>query len=183
MSLCNAESPEVKNILDKIPTGYDISLCPGGKCPRRFLCLRFLAEAVERQDFFGQPPFAADGTCAEYWDARDLFQKSINQKAIENYARIIACDSPSSNNLHWMLAEMRMRISALAEATWDKTKSEKPLIIPPTPEHYVQIHAYFIWRNQNSDPKDMHWLIAEQRLMLQALIERIYVQEAKNVNK
>ena len=32
-------------------TGFDVCLCTGGDCPLRFLCHRFLAEPVSRQDF------------------------------------------------------------------------------------------------------------------------------------
>jgi hypothetical protein len=47
----------------------DVTMCPGGACPRREGCYRYRALASARQDWLVTPPFdPVTGTCSLYWD-------------------------------------------------------------------------------------------------------------------
>lgn len=177
------ETPLQHNILKNVPSGSEMPMCKGGNCPHRFLCLRFLAEPVDHQEFLATPPFKSDGTCVQHWDARELFRRVIRKELLEEYAKTLSCTTSSTNDLNWILAKSRQQISALFDAKWDVSKGKNALQIPDSPEHYIRIGAYFLWRNQNHNAKDLHWLIAEQQLLLQALIERINIQEEQKLMK
>lgn len=49
----------------------DISMCPGGNCPRKDSCYRYTATPSEwMQCYFAEPPVEVDGVCQYYWPTR-----------------------------------------------------------------------------------------------------------------
>ena len=46
----------------------DITMCDGGKCPKKDGCYRHTAKPCDwRQSYFEKPPWDEDGECIYYW--------------------------------------------------------------------------------------------------------------------
>jgi hypothetical protein len=56
----------------------DITMCIGGKCPKRFSCYRVLAKASEYQSVFA-PEQAKTGAsdCAHFWDIQSETKETL----------------------------------------------------------------------------------------------------------
>lgn len=59
----------------------DITMCPGGKCPRRAECYRYTAPFNEfRQSMWLTAPVKVDGTCEQFWSNVGLYASSESLK-------------------------------------------------------------------------------------------------------
>lgn len=63
----------------------DISLCPGGSCPRKETCYRHKAPPDKyMQSSFVEAPVEEDGSCRYYWPTREEVARI---KALEGKGR------------------------------------------------------------------------------------------------
>lgn len=169
----SAASSAVPPLLLVVPNGFDICLCTGALCPHRFLCLRFLAEPVGRQDFFGALPLLPDGSCSEYRDGREAFRRALNPKAIEQRAYFLSMHTLPREDCIWFLAEMQLRIRHLFTAQWDPENPRQVTIAPDSiSDAVLREHAYFIWKDHGFSLPELHWFLAEQQILWEALLQR-----------
>jgi hypothetical protein len=168
------------NLLISVPSGVDKTLCPGGDCPHRFLCFRYLAESSGRQDFFGSPPYTANGICNEFWDARESFRHALKPELIRQKAYELSQSHLNLDTLCWLLAESQTRIDGFYDA---KLLPELPfrmaIQFPPLTEQYIRDRAYFHSVACYDSRDILNWLIAEQMLLFQALLQRCEEKELK----
>ena len=158
-------------------TGFDVCLCTGGDCPLRFLCHCFLAEPVSRQDFFGTLPYHGNGKCPEYWDARETFRFVLNPGIVQEIAYKISKQNQSDAELYWVLAEVQSYIQNLINAHWVKDEQENhKLVVDLIPKSSIRDKAYFLWIDQPSPARELHWAIAEQCVLFLGLKQRNYLK-------
>ena len=82
----------------------DISMCPGGECPARTKCARFLAKPSEyRQAYFLRPPYNAVVSehggvswCEFWWDAGKAYFKLRTPEEIEAHQKK-SCESADAD--------------------------------------------------------------------------------------
>ena len=93
----------------------DITMCPGGDCPRRQGCYRHRAVAEGRQDWFGAPPFdRATGACDQFWDLARL-QPTEDDVRTRAYHRWLAAGRPEGDpDVHWHAARAELEAAAAA---------------------------------------------------------------------
>ena len=150
-----------------------MSLCEGGECPLRFLCLRFLAEPVGRQDYFGALPLEPDGSCAEFRDARESFRRALDPKAVEYRAYMLSTQILTQDDCFWFLAEIHARVGRLFNAQWDSENPGQPAAQgDPLSDAILREQAYFLWKNHPHSLSELHWLLAEQQLLYEVLVQR-----------
>jgi hypothetical protein len=177
-----------QKFFSNLPTGYDICLCPGDHCPHRSLCYRFLAESVGRQDYFGFLPLTADGSCNQFWDARDHFYQGLNREIIAKRAFEIANQNLSNPELYWLIAEMQLRIGTLADIPFDIEDLGQNEIISPKvqylliPEESIRERAFELSSKISSVSQDLHWLLAEQQIFFIALVQLREKRDKQNQN-
>ncbi len=82
---------------------YDITMCKGETCPKKYLCYRHTADIEGRQDFFHNPPFdVVKNTCEFFWQDIQRFEQ-IKLRAYEIY---LEERRPRGRALdHWLKAE------------------------------------------------------------------------------
>jgi hypothetical protein len=156
-----------------VHTGFDMCLCPGGNCPQRFLCLRFLAEIVNRQDSFGSPPFMIGYPCPEFLDARPVFKKALHREKIINRAQDLSKSHLNLEDFYWLLAEFQLKLEGFTTAEWvNDQKGNHSLSLSTIPESHIRECAYYLWKNHHYTLKELHWLIAEQQILFDAFVLR-----------
>jgi hypothetical protein len=167
----NPDLNEIHKLLLRIPSGYDMTLCPGTNCPHRFLCLRYLAEALGRQDYFGSAPISASGECASYLDARPAFQHALNPDLIRQMAHELSVIPFSYSDLNWLYIETKLQLDQLYDGKMGSIPRER-----------IQYHAYLYSKSNQCTFSEMHWLIAEQNLLYKAIKFQISLREKKRGN-
>ncbi len=163
-----------KNIIYYNLTGYDISLCSGKNCNKKFLCFRYLAEPCGRQDYL---IINLPENCSEFWDSKTQFTPVINKKYIETDAYFLSQLNLSYSELIWLYSEMKLNIEQLKNSSLVKKESNMIYIDFQKPtESEIRNTAYFTSKFKKYSLFELHWLLAEQQLLFKILIKQIFIK-------
>lgn len=164
---------------------HDMTMCPGGNCPLRFGCLRFVAEPAGKQDFFTNIPYTSDKGCREFIDAMKMIRKTITNTEIQKEAYLIFKQNREFNQYVWTLAEERIKLEYLVQGRFsfpspdqkDKIpKAQIDLTLNDLPSMKVQVQAYLISVDMKPSIQMLHWVIAETTILYRKLKE--YIRKA-----
>jgi hypothetical protein len=79
----------------------------------------------------------------------------------------------SQDECFWFLAEMHARVGRLFNAQWDKHKLGQPAPQGAAlSDGVLREQAYFLWMDNPRTLPELHWLLAEQQLLFDALVQR-----------
>jgi hypothetical protein len=158
---------------------YDIAMCPGGKCPMKYGCMRFIGEIEGRQDFFGSPPFKNAETCEYFMDARAELAKRFTREQVAARAFEIFKENRTYHDYAWFLAEALLVIEQAVRGDPAVIGADALLADPKawtfnkraiSPDD-VRIAARSI-AGKHAPVQDLHWSLAESSLLLRALEAR-----------
>jgi hypothetical protein len=147
----------------------DIILCSGNKCPQKFACYRLLIEVYGRQVFYSNPPFQINQNCVDFLDAEPIFRLKISHYELEEFAYRISQQFYLRDQCIWMLAEAKIRLEKLIKAVL----VNKEIVISSPNFEEIQVFAYYLEQKIQDPLQDIHWFIAEQRLVNQIFYQRI----------
>ncbi len=158
---------------------YDICMCPGGECPRKLGCMRFIGEIEGRQDFFDRPPFKDAETCAQYMDARAKLAKRFTRNQVAARSFEIFKENRTYHDYAWFLAEALLVIEQAIRGDPAVIGVDALLANPETwtfnkralKQEDIRIAARSI-AGKHAPVQDLHWSLAEASLLLLALEAR-----------
>jgi hypothetical protein len=159
----------------------EYTMCPGGNCPQKLGCLRYICEPVGRRDFFGSPPYAADGSCTEFLDAQKELRWMINAEESEKLAYGLSTLGMSRDETIWLMARVQLEIDHLIHARHSRLPKKKGLspaeriVLEPDPvtDEEIQTAAYYLALYFHGTVQDLHWIIAQGHLMQHLLTDKI----------
>jgi hypothetical protein len=158
---------------------YDITMCPGGACPRKYGCMRFIGEIEGRQDFFGSPPFKDEETCEHFMDARRELARRLTQQRVSCRAYEIFKENRTYHDYAWFLAEALLVIEQVVRGDPAVTGVDALLADPKAwtfnkravNQDDIRIAARTI-AGKHALVQELHWSLAEASLLLRALEAR-----------
>jgi hypothetical protein len=158
---------------------YDMAMCPGGVCPRKYGCMRFIGEVEGRQDFFGSPPFKDAETCEYFLDVRTELARRLTPQEIAARAFEIFKENRTYHDYAWFLAEVLLVIEQVVRGDPAVIATDALLADPKSwafnkravDQDDIRMAARAI-AGKHAPVKDLHWALAEASLLLRALEAR-----------
>ncbi len=157
----------------------DINMCPGGWCPRKYGCMRYIGEIKGRQDLFGRPPFKDAETCEYFIDARVELARRPTRQQIACRAFEIFKENRTYHDYAWFLAEALLVIEQVVRGDPAVIAPDALLADPNTwtfnkrgiSQDDIRIAARTV-AGKHMPVQDLHWYLAEASLLLRALEAR-----------
>ncbi|MEX2715139.1 MAG: hypothetical protein Q6370_002440 [Candidatus Sigynarchaeota archaeon] len=167
-----------------------MTMCPGGKCPRKYGCMRYIGKIEGRQDFFTVPPFKDAETCAHYIDARVELARNFTHEQIAARAYEIFKENRTYHDYSWFLAEALLVIEQVIRGDPAVIAPDACLADPNAwtfnkraiSQDMIRIAARAV-AGKRAPVQDLHWSLAEASLLLRALEERfrdVILRERRN---
>nr|MDO8086209.1 hypothetical protein [Candidatus Sigynarchaeum springense] len=156
-----------------------MTMCPGGWCPRKYGCMRYIGKIEGNQDFFTTPPFKDAETCAFFMDARVELARHFTHEQIAVRAFEIFKENRTYHDYSWFLAEALLVIEQVIRGDPKVIAPDAYFADPKTwtfnkrtiSQDIIRIAARAI-AGKRAPVQDLHWSLAEASLLLRALEER-----------
>ncbi len=157
-----------------------MTMCPGGACPRKYGCMRFIGEIEGRQDFFGKPPFKDAERCEYFMDARPELTRRLTKQQIAAKAFEIFKENRTYHDYAWFLAEALLAIEQVVRGDPAVIAADALLADPSTwtfnkraiGQDDVRIAARAV-AGRRTPVHDLHWSLAEASLLLREFEARL----------